>query len=161
MCDAHVLQNRFTNAAHSIRVVLHDDGSLIQFYFADRIRMSADQIHFFLHLRNQIKLYHWQTHVYARHIATDQILDKIEKNIDSFVEIYIGKYGRPKLTGANASITLHNLTEAGATRLIKAAIKHLVGFSKSLRAGADSDLLNLRDEMVGDLNQLLYLFTLH
>jgi len=124
--------------------------------------MSADQIHFFLHLRDQIKLYHWQTRVYARHIATDQILAKIEKNIDSFVEIYIGKYGRPKLNGTNASITLHNLTEAGASRLIKAAIKYLQGaLAKSLRANSDSDLLNLRDEMVGDLNQLLYLFTLH
>ena len=65
--------------------------------------MSADHIHFFLQLRNQIKLYHWQTRVYARHIATDQILEKLEKNIDSFVEIYIGKYGRPRLTGANAA----------------------------------------------------------
>jgi hypothetical protein len=123
--------------------------------------MSADHIHFFLQLRNQIKLYHWQTRVYARHIATDQILEKLEKNIDSFVEIYIGKYGRPRLTGANAALTLQNLTEAGASRLIKAGIKYLQGLSKSLRSGADSDLINIRDEMVADLNQLQYLFTLH
>ena len=124
--------------------------------------MSADQIHFFLHLRDQIKLYHWQTRVYARNIATDQILEKIEKNIDSFVEVYIGKYGRPRLAGSNATVTLHNLTEAGASRLIKAAIKHLQGpLTKSLRAASDSDLINIRDEMISDLNQLLYLFTLH
>ena len=121
--------------------------------------MSADHIHFFLQLRNQIKLYHWQTRIYARHIATDQIIDKLDKNIDSFVEIYIGKYGRPRLAGANASLALQNMTEAGASRLIKAGIKYLAKIA--LRAGADSDLLNLRDEMVGDLNQLLYLFTLH
>ena len=124
--------------------------------------MSADQIHFFLNLRNQIKLYHWQTRVYARHMATDKILESIEKTIDSFVEIYIGKYGRPKLSGKNSVITLHNLTEAGATRLVNAAIKHLQGpLTKSLKAAADSDLINLRDELIGDLNQLLYLFTLH
>lgn len=124
--------------------------------------MSADHVHFFFHLRDQIKLYHWQTRVYARHIATDQILERIEKNIDSFVEVYIGKYGRPRLTGANASITLHNLTEAGATRLIKAAIKTLLGpITRSLRAGVDSDLITLRDDMMADLNQLLYLFSLH
>jgi len=72
--------------------------------------MSAEQIHFFLHLRDQIKLYHWQTRVYARHIATDKMLKKLEKEIDSYVEIYIGKYGRPKINGKNASITLQNLS---------------------------------------------------
>ena len=117
--------------------------------------MSADHVHFFMHLRNQIKLYHWQTHIYARHVATDTILEKLEKNIDSFVEIYAGKYGRPRLTGKNAVITLHNLTDAGASRLLKAAIRYL----QSIK-GLESDLLNIRDELVADLGQLQYLFTL-
>lgn len=124
--------------------------------------MSADHIHFFLNLRDQIKLYHWQTRVYARHIATDKMLEQLEKSIDSFVEIYIGKYGRPKIAGKNAVITLHNLTEAGATRLVNASIKYLQGpLTKSLQAGSDTDLINIRDELIGELNQLLYLFTLH
>jgi len=124
--------------------------------------MSADHIHFFLNLRDQIKLYHWQTRIYARHIATDQLLEKLEKSIDSFVEVYIGKYGRPRITGSRASITLHNLTEAGASRLIKASVKYLLGpLSRSLRPGVDADLLTIRDDMVTELNQLLYLFTLH
>jgi hypothetical protein len=122
--------------------------------------MSADQIHFFLHLKDQIKLYHWQTRVYSRHIATDNVLEKLEKSIDSYVEIYIGKYGRPKMSGKNASITLHNLSEAGATRLIVAAVKYLQGpLTKTLKA-IDTDLMNVRDEIIADLNQLLYLFTL-
>lgn len=122
--------------------------------------MSADQIHFFLHLRDQIKLYHWQTRVYARHMATDKILETLEKSIDSYVEIYIGKYGRPKISGKNASITLQNLSEAGATRMIVAAVKYLQGpLTKTLQP-SDTDLMNVRDEIVADLNQLLYLFTL-
>jgi hypothetical protein len=123
--------------------------------------MSADHVHFFLHLRDQIKLYHWQTRIYARHIATDKVLEKLDKNIDSFVEIYIGKYGRPKLNGKNATITLQNISEAGATRLIKSSIKYLqTSLTKSIQPATDSDLLNIRDEIMGDLNQLLYLFTL-
>jgi len=122
--------------------------------------MSAEQIHFFLHLRDQIKLYHWQTRVYARHIATDKMLKKLEKEIDSYVEIYIGKYGRPKISGKNASITLQNLSEAGATRMIVAAVKYLQGpLTKTLQP-SDTDLMNIRDEIIADLNQLLYLFTL-
>lgn len=122
--------------------------------------MSADQIHFFLHLRDQIKLYHWQTRVYSRHIATDKILEKLDEAIDSYVEVYSGKYGRSKVSGKNASITLHNLSEAGAVRLVNSAIKYLQGpLTKTLKA-TDTDLMNIRDEMISDLNQLLYLFTL-
>ena len=122
--------------------------------------MSADDVHFFLQLRDQLKLYHWQTRVYARHVATDKILESLEKSIDSYVEIYIAKYGRPRLSGKNTTISLHNLTEAGAVRLVHSAMKYIQGpLSKRLQA-SDTDLFNIRDELLADLNQLLYLFTL-
>jgi len=122
--------------------------------------MAADQIHFFLQLRNQIKLYHWQTRIYSRHIATDKIVEKLDAAIDTYIEVYMGKYGRCRLTGKNAIFTLKNLTEAGATRLIVAAVKYLQGpLTKTLKP-ADTDLMNIRDEIIADLNQLLYLFTL-
>jgi len=122
--------------------------------------MSAEDIQFFLHLRDQIKLYHWQTRVYSRHIATDKMLVELEKSIDSFVEIYIAKYGRPRMTTGTGVIRLHNLSEAGATRLIQSSIRYLQGpLSKRLKAG-DTDLVNIRDEIIAELNQLLYLFTL-
>lgn len=123
--------------------------------------MSAKHVSFFLQLRDQLKLYHWQTHVYARHVATDKILEKLESGMDSFVEIYIGKYGRPRMTGANADLHLQNLTEVGAVRIVKAAIKYIQGpLTQSLTAH-DTDLINLRDEILGALDQLLYLYTLH
>jgi len=121
--------------------------------------MSAEHIHFFLQLRDQIKLYHWQTRVYARHIATDGALERLEKRIDSFVEVYIGSYNRPKLTGKNATFTLHNLTEAGAVRTIKAAMKYVDGLHKPLQS--HSELINILDDILRELGQLLYLFTFH
>jgi hypothetical protein len=122
--------------------------------------MSAEDIHFFLHLRDQIKLYHWQTKVYSRHIATDKALVELEKSIDSFVEIYIAKYGRPRMSSITGTIRLQNLTEAGATRLIQSSVKYLQGpLSKRLKT-SDTDLINIRDELIAELNQLLYLFTL-
>lgn len=122
--------------------------------------MSAEHIHFFLQLRTQIKLYHWQTRVYARHIATDQILEKLDKAIDSFVEVYLGKYGRNRLTGKNASFTVHNLTEAGALKLLQSAVKYIQGaLTKSLKE-PDTELLSIRDDILAELHQLLYLFSL-
>jgi hypothetical protein len=124
--------------------------------------MSASDVHFFLQLRDQIKLYHWQTRVYARHTATDKVLGDLDRIIDSYVEIYIGKYGRKRLVGGDAKISVSNLTEAGANRFINSAIRYCQsGLVKGLSKVHDTDLLNLKDELVGALNQLLYLFTLH
>lgn len=123
--------------------------------------MSAAHINFFFEMREQVKLYHWQTHSYSRHKATDDVIGKLDTNIDQFVEIYMGKYGRPKMTPKNATIRVANLSEPGAVKFIKSCIEELRGpITNSLDAKRDTDLLNIRDEMLGDLNQLLYLFTL-
>ncbi len=107
-------------------------------------------------------MYHWQTRVYARHVATDKALDQLDTLIDAYVEVYIGKYGRPKLDAETRVLRLQTLTEAGATKLVNAAVRHLLGpMVRKLDPATDSDLVNLRDEMVANLNQLLYLFTLH
>ena len=49
---------------------------------------------FFFSIQINLKLYHWQTNSYARHIATDSILTKIDPLIDTFIEIYQGKFGK-------------------------------------------------------------------
>jgi hypothetical protein len=122
--------------------------------------MSAEQIHLFLQLRNQIKLYHWQTREYSRHIATDKAVEQLDTLIDKYVEVYIGKYGRPKITKKTGCFSLFNMSEAGAVKIIGTAIRYMQGtLTKSLKK-EDTDLANIRDEIVADLNQLLYLFTL-
>jgi DNA-binding ferritin-like protein len=122
--------------------------------------MSAQHIHFFFHLREQIKLYHWQTALYARHKATDDVIKSLDEHIDLFVEVYMGKYGRPNITRATNTIQIKNMTEKTATKFIKDCLAHMTGaFTRSIK-GIDTDLLNIKDEMVGELNQLLYLFTL-
>jgi len=99
--------------------------------------------------------------VYTRHIAIDTILKKLDKLIDSFVEVYIGKYGRPLLRGNNAQLNLKNLSEPAVLPYIKKAVQHLLGpLTKSLHK-QDADLLTLRDELIHHLNQLLYLCSLH
>jgi DNA-binding ferritin-like protein len=122
--------------------------------------MSAQHIHFFFQLREQIKVYHWQTYLYSRHKATDDVIAKLDEHIDLFVEVYMGKYGRPNITRTTNTIQIKNMTEKSALKFIKDALEHMIGpFSRSIKA-TDTDLLNIRDEMVGELNQLLYLFTL-
>ena len=124
--------------------------------------MSANAIHFFFTMRDQVKLYHWQTRLYSRHKATDDVIKSLDEHIDQFVEVYMGKYGRPKMGGKTATVHVNNLSEKTIVNFIKKCIQMLLGDCvKGLKESVDSDLFNIRDEMLADLNQLLYLFTLH
>lgn len=110
-------------------------------------------------LRDQIKIYHWQTVTYSRHIATNDLVTKLDANIDQFVEVYIGKYGRPKLTGKNSTIRLRNFHDVEAPKLLSEAIDWMNTELPSKLKKSDTDLLNIRDTIVADLNQVKYLFT--
>lgn len=112
-------------------------------------------------LRDQVKLYHWQTMNYPRHVATNDLVTKLDANIDQFVEVYIGKYGRPKLTGKSATLHLRNHSDKEAVKLLQEAIDWMAKDLPKKLKPADTDLLNIRDTIVADLNQTLYLFTLH
>jgi len=123
--------------------------------------MSADDVNFFFNLRSQTKLFHWQTTSFAMHKATDGVIESLDENIDKYVEVYMGKYGRPRVTPKNSTTVIRNLSPKAMIVFIKEAIQHLqVGLVQKLKP-SDTDLMNIRDEMLGDLNQLLYLFTLN
>jgi hypothetical protein len=122
--------------------------------------MSGQLVHFFFQLRDQLKIYHWQTSSYARHKATDDLIKELDEHIDLFVEIWMGKYGRVKLTRTTQTIEVKNMSEKTAIKFVKDAIQYLQGpLTRSLK-GTDTDLMNIRDEIIGDLNKVLYLFTL-
>ncbi len=122
--------------------------------------MSAPDIQFFFTMRDQIKLYHWQTLSFSRHKATDAVIEKLDALIDSFAEVYFGSYGRPKLTAKTNAVHLRNLTDKSITPFVKDCISYIAGpLSKSLNK-RDTDLMNIRDEMLAELHQLLYLFSL-
>ena len=118
---------------------------------------GGDIVTHMLTIRNQIKLYHWQTKQFARHKATDDLTAALDLNIDAFVESYMGRYGRPSVSG---TIKLHNFSESAAKSFVARETKFLtVDLPRKLKS-TDTDLLNLRDTILGDLTKTLYLFTL-
>ena len=118
---------------------------------------GGDIVTHLLTIRNQVKLYHWQTGSFARHKATDDLTAALDLNIDSFVESYMGRYGRPKVSG---SIKLHNFSESAAKSFVAKETKYLTSELPRKIGRNDTDLLNIRDEILAELNKTLYLFTL-
>ena len=131
----------------------------------------ADHILCFLELLNTIKIYHWSTLSYPTHKATDELHDKLSELVDSFIEIYIGHCARRGGGGAagvpvfrfksgqSASIEFCECKSPDAfCKVLDDNIVHLEGLTKSL--DGYTDLVNIRDEMVGALAQALYLLRL-
>lgn len=117
----------------------------------------------FLQMLNTVKLYHWKTSSYAQHKATDELYAKLNESIDSFVEIMLGKNGgsRVNLTGTK-SIPLLDYTEVSDfKREVEKYKTFLTGMTNdtTLNVNENSDLMNTRDEILGQLNQFTYLLT--
>ena len=115
----------------------------------------------FLQILNTIKLYHWRTNSYATHKATDDAYDKLNANIDKFVEVLLGK-GPNRVALHMKSIPLHECgNESQFKREIEKFKAYLVGLQdmKGVRGMSNADLLSVRDEILADMNQLLYLLT--
>jgi hypothetical protein len=102
------------------------------------------------------KLYHWNTTSYARHKATDDFNSSLQSNLDKFVEVYVGRYGS-KPSVKKLKLDESYLTDDGIINLFVAIRDYLKTFDKKF---SDTDLLNIRDEMLADVNQTLYLFNL-
>ena len=116
----------------------------------------------FLEMLLMIKLYHWKTHSYATHKATDELYDKLNENMDHFIEVLLGKSGQRMDLTKQKSIPLIDLSSPEA---LKKEIYSFKGYLVSLDNNAamkqmtNTDLLNIRDEILGDLNQFLYLLS--
>jgi DNA-binding ferritin-like protein len=120
----------------------------------------SSNVNFFLSLQFQFKILHWQTKGYARHKAFGEIYETLDGLVDEFVEICMGKHGRFTLDNSTDTIQMANLTDLNIVEFLQTAKNRLIGFNNELSKEKDSDLLNLRDEMLGSINKLAYLLTL-
>lgn len=114
----------------------------------------------FLEMLNTVKLFHWRTHSFAQHKATDELYEKLNEDIDEFIEVLMGKDGsRIKLMEKRI-----DLIDPSNLRDFKARIYEyrtfLTDFNMHFDAKKDSDLLSIRDTILGHINQFLYLSTL-
>ena len=112
-----------------------------------------------MQMQNQYKILHWQTMSFSQHKSFDEIVSSLSGHIDEFIETYMGKYGRVIAAGT-FNITLANYKDADFITLTDSYINFMIELSNMLDASKDSDLLNIRDEILGSLNQLKYLLTL-
>lgn len=114
---------------------------------------------FFLELQVQLKICHWQTKSYARHMAFGEAYDTLEDLIDNFIEVSMGKYGKFKLSEEEKVLNIENITDIDLKTCINDAKAQLISLADEL-GDEDTDLLNIKDEMLATINKLAFLLTL-
>jgi DNA-binding ferritin-like protein len=110
-----------------------------------------------MQFQSQVKIWHWQTKIYAKHKALCKLYDFISDQLDEFTETAMGKYGRPDTTSVNHTFT--NLNDKEIITMMDKIIEESIKLTDVLPK-EDTDLLNLRDEVIGNINKTKYLLTL-
>jgi len=116
----------------------------------------------FLEMLNMVKLHHWKTYSYSTHKATDELYSDLNSNVDAFIEVLLGKEGTPRINLAHTkSLPLYDFGSIGPFKQKVVQFKvYLENMSKCPTLMNNSDLLNIRDELLGNLNKFTYLLTL-
>lgn len=109
--------------------------------------------------QNAIKIYHWQTPKYARHKASDKLFNTMLDKIDQFVEVLQGSWGLRINFAQKIDIPINNMTDANIVETLNIFKGWLSTNLPSMLRPTDTDLINIRDEMLSAINQSLYLFT--
>jgi len=97
---------------------------------------------------NNLKLFHWNTHSYSEHMASDELFEDLVKKTDKLIESFL-----QNRIPINSSISLN--TDK------KSFLKKLNEFKQMLRtAKLPTELYSLRDDILIDVDQFEYRLTL-
>lgn len=114
-----------------------------------------------LEMLRVVKLFHWNTKSYSQHKATDELYERMNEKLDRFVEVYMGKDG--KRIGAWNHHMKEMYGSSGNNNFsdqVHTFREFLINLDRCLDPQRDSDLLNIRDDLLADVNQFLFLYTL-
>jgi hypothetical protein len=121
--------------------------------------MTEELIKKLVQIQLQWKFLHWQTFGDAKHRVYGELYDGLGDLIDEFTETMMGKYGRPKFED-EFGLMFQDISSLSLQNFIDGIVEFLVSMSDELDAKYDTDLLNIRDEMLGLINKSKFLLTL-
>ena len=112
-----------------------------------------------IQIQNQFRFLHWQTFGDAKHRAYGDLYESMGDHFDTFTEAMMGKYGRPEFE-SEFMVAFQDINSINLQNFIDGIVEFLVGMTEVLDPKYDTDLLNIRDEILSSINKLKYLLTL-
>jgi hypothetical protein len=121
-----------------------------------KTKMEKELLANVIQMQGQLKVLHWQTESYAEHNAFGAIYEDLDDRFDRLIEVYSGKYQRPKFGGVK-QISFADYENLKVDVFIDGMDDFL---TNAFMAEQDSEIANIRDEIRADLMKLKYLLTL-
>ena len=112
-----------------------------------------------LGLQNQLRMYHWQTTSYSEHKALGKAYEALDASVDAFVETWMGINGKVSVAGG-IRMTLLDYASGAVTKLLDQAVEFFTTGELGSALNGNTDLANIRDEMLATVNRTKYLLTL-
>lgn len=109
-------------------------------------------------LQLTLKMIHWSTKSYSLHKATDVNIQKLLPLIDEFVEAFLGKNNHKLKQNSITNIKITSINnKKKLNEFINTNIKYLASLDKVVTLPHNSDLASIRDDIIKELNVLMYL----
>ena len=116
---------------------------------------------YFTYVRDQLKFYHWSTKNFARHSTSDKFVSSLSDKMDRFIEVMQGSENKRIILPSGNHHSFNNETDTSIVKVLRIFKDWL---SETLptylnNKHSNTDLLNIRDDILADVNNTLYLFT--
>lgn len=111
-----------------------------------------------IQFQQQLRIFHWQTTSFAQHKAFGKIYGNLDGLIDKFVESFMGIFGRAK-ANITFQINLMSFNDENVEQSIVNFEQYLQSMDQE--PTLTTDLLNIRDELLGETHTLRYLLSLN
>ena len=98
---------------------------------------------------NNLKLFHWNTHSYSDHMASDELFEHLVKKTDTLIESFL-----------QTRIPIKSTIDINTDK--KSFLRKLKDFKQFMqKVHLPNELYSLRDEIVIDIDQFEYRLTLN
>jgi hypothetical protein len=120
---------------------------------------------YFFTFRDQMKIYHFQTTSYARHIAIDNFVNLLSNQLDTYLETLQGTAGmKMVIPDTMSDIGLMNMDEKVSIDMLNAFKNWVLNDLPILSNNFEDnykDLQNVQEDILSNINKTLYLFMLN
>lgn len=133
-------------------------------------KTESEIVQNFFKVITHLKIFHWQTRFFSSHKSADALVEELMDSMDEFMEIYQGMTGKRIKLVPSCSLSFSNMTNKKIVKILNEfsqymqRLESIVCDNKSSKIKGNEcpqtlALLNQRDEIVGKIQQTLYLLT--